>query len=158
LLVNGVAVAASTATFASATTNLTVASNTAGTGAFYKGALDDLSIFLWGNNTGQNKDGSPPNGANWGTLNLGTDNEWIAAKLASMGVTNPADVNLDGVVSGSGTGPAASDDVTFFIQHWMNVRQVNNLTVGDWISRQNGDLNYDGRTDMLDAFILHNGL
>src|SRR5205085_551894 len=97
-------------------------------------------------------------GQNWGTLNLGTDNAWIAANLTSLGVTNPADVNMNGVVSGDGTGPAATDDVTYFIQHWMNVRQVNGLTVGDWISRQNGDLNYDGRTDMLDALILHNGL
>ena len=35
---------------------------------------------------------------------------------------------------------------------------MNNLQVGDWVSRQNGDLNYDGATNLKDAFILHNGL
>ena len=49
-------------------------------------------------------------------------------------------------------------DVTSFVPDYNSVRCVNNLQVGDWISRQNGDLNFDGATDLKDAFILHNGL
>jgi hypothetical protein len=160
LFVNGVAVAASNATYAASTANLTVASNTAGTGNFYNGVLDDLKIFLWGNNTGQNNNGAGPNGQDWGTLNLGTDNEWIARKLTELGVTNPGDANLNGTVFGNGTGPAATDDVTFFVEKWQSVREigVNKVVVGDWVSRQNGDMNYDGRTDLLDAYILHQAL
>jgi hypothetical protein len=48
--------------------------------------------------------------------------------------------------------------VTAFTPDYGSVRRVNNLAVGDWISRQNGDLNFDGHVDLHDAFILHEGL
>ena len=117
--------------------------------------LDDVRLFFWGNNS---RESAPPGegnsgnrvGQNWGELNLAEDNDWIANQLETLGVTSPADVNLDGSVN--------LTDVTAFVPDYNSVRRVNNLQVGDWISRQNGDLNFDGATDLKDAFILHQGL
>jgi hypothetical protein len=65
------------------------------------------------------------------------------------------DVNGDGVVNGTGTGPAATDDVSFFIAHWLAERRVNNILVGDLTSRTTlGDLNYNGWTSLADWSIL----
>jgi hypothetical protein len=113
----------------------------------YRGVIDNVEIFLWGT--------SSANNANYGPLNLGVDNEWIAQQLVGK---NPADVNLDGVVSGNGTGPAATDDVTKLIQGYRSRRLVGGVQVGDWISRQQGDLNFDGIVDLGDAFMLRQWL
>ena len=159
LYVNGVAVIATSLSqaFDANSTPLSVGSNQAVDGNFYKGVLDDVRLFLWGDNTGQDS-GDGRLGQNWGTLDLSVDNDWIAQKLASLGVTNPADVNLNGSVFGDGTGPAATDDVTAFVQGWRSKRLVMDVQVGDWISRQQGDLNYDGIVDLKDAYILRQGL
>jgi hypothetical protein len=156
LYVNGVAVIATAPSqaFDANSTPLSIGSNQAVDGNFYTGVLDDVRLFLWGDNTGQDS-GDGRLGQNWGTLDLAVDNDWIAQKLASLGVTNRADVNLNGSVFGDGTGPAASDDVTAFIQGWRSQRLLaNGVQVGDWISRQQGDLNYDGIVDLSDAYIL----
>ena len=113
---------------------------------FYHGLIDDVEIFVWGVNTSDQ---------DFGTFNAGTDNEWIATQLAGLDV---ADVNLDGSVSGDGTGLPSNDDVSALIDGWLNVRELNGVQIGDWVSRQNGDLNFDGITDLKDAFILREGL
>jgi hypothetical protein len=65
------------------------------------------------------------------------------------------DVNLDGVVSGDGTGAWATDDVTAFAQGW----QFNNdAGKGDYVSWTNGDLNQDGTTNVADFFLLRGAL
>jgi hypothetical protein len=150
LYVNGIAVAASPNLYGFNETALSIGGNQAGDGNFYHGALDNVRLFLWGNNVRQTNDGAGPNGQEWGNFNLGDDNEWIARELAARGVTSDADVNLDGSVT-----PA---DVTAFLPDWASVNLVNGLAVGDWNSRQNGDLNYDGIVDLDDAVMLHQGL
>jgi hypothetical protein len=148
LLVNGVAVAArNDAVEFSATQLLTIGGarltqDDPLTNPF-RGVIDDVKVFVWGTST--------TSSANYGVLNLATDNQWIASQLAGK---NLADVNLDGVISGDGTGPAATDDVTKLIQGWNSQRTVNGVQVGDWISRQQGDLNFDGVVDLADAFML----
>jgi trimeric autotransporter adhesin len=64
-------------------------------------------------------------------------------------VTVLGDVNLDGIVSGDGTGAAATDDVTAFIQGWGT-----HQTTGNLISWQKGDLNQDGIVDVSDFLLL----
>ena len=64
-------------------------------------------------------------------------------------VTVMGDLNLDGIVSGDGTGPAATDDVTAFIQGWGT-----HQTTGNLISWQKGDLNQDGIVDVSDFLLL----
>jgi hypothetical protein len=59
------------------------------------------------------------------------------------------DLTLDGVVSGNGTGPAATDDVTAFIQGWSYQQAT-----GDITSWKKGDLNLDGKVDVADFLLL----
>ncbi|QDS98816.1 dockerin type I domain-containing protein [Adhaeretor mobilis] len=113
---------------------------------YYHGLADDASVFLWGRSTG---------GDNYGTFNAGTDNEWIAMQLSGF---DAADINLDGSVSGDGTGSSSSDDVSALIENWLTVRTVDDVQIGDWVSRQAGDLNFDGAVDLNDAFLLRDGL
>jgi hypothetical protein len=61
------------------------------------------------------------------------------------------DLNQDGVVAGTGSGPASSDDVSAFLAGW--------LTQGDGgiaARYARGDLNFDGITDLADWAILNN--
>ncbi len=163
LLVNGVAVSAiGDASYgndtAAATRKLVIGSNLAETGGFYDGLIDDARVFLWGNNTGQitpTTGQTPPftafpTGQDYGRLNLGDDNDWIVQELADLGVTDDADVNLDGVVD--------QDDVTAFSPNWLTVQTLNGVQIGDWNSRQDGDLNFDGAINLADAIILNQGL
>jgi hypothetical protein len=163
LLVNGVAVATSGNVSPDSNAQLysfnegalSIGSNQAGDANLYHGVVDDVRLFLWGNNSratappGEGNSGNR-NGRDWGDLNLAEDNDWIANQLDALGVASPADVNLDGSVNMS--------DVTAFVPDYGSVRRVNNLPVGDWVSRQNGDLNFDGHVDLKDAFMLHQGL
>lgn len=65
------------------------------------------------------------------------------------------DVNVDGVVSGDGTGSASVDDVSAFIAGW---NFNNGAPHGDYDSWTHGDMNLDGRTDVTDFFMLRNAL
>ena len=61
----------------------------------------------------------------------------------------PGDLNLDGVVSGNGTGSVTTDDVTAFVQGWGSQQAT-----GDINSWKKGDLNLDGKVDVLDFLML----
>jgi hypothetical protein len=61
-----------------------------------------------------------------------------------------ADLNQDGEVSGDGTGPADSDDVTAFVAGWLTTGAG---SITDRYAR--GDLNFDGITDLADWAILN---
>jgi hypothetical protein len=65
------------------------------------------------------------------------------------------DVNLDGIVSGNGTGPISSDDVTAFVAGWNYNNGMNRGTITSW---KNGDLTRDGRTDVSDFLRLRGAL
>ena len=150
LFVNGVAVAASNTFYGGDTSALSIGANQNGSGNFYNGVLDDVRLFFWGDNSGQTNGGAGPNGQDWGNLNLAQDNQWIANQLTVLGVTDAADVNLNGTVD--------NNDVTAFLPDWQKVRLVNGVQVGDWTSRQDSDLNFDGIVDLKDAYLLHQGL
>ena len=82
------------------------------------------------------------------------DNDYIAAKVVR------GDANGDGIVNGNGTGPAASDDVRFFVNHYLDQQIVTDLdgverVVGDITSVTTmADFNGSGTTDILDWYIL----
>jgi hypothetical protein len=65
------------------------------------------------------------------------------------------DVNLDGIVSGDGTGAVSVDDVSAFVTGW---RYNNGLGQGTITSWKNGDLNRDGKTDVVDFLRLRGAL
>ena len=113
---------------------------------FYKGIVDDVDVFLWGTNTSN---------FDFGTFNAGEDNDWIAAQLTGI---LPGDINRDGQVSGNGTGPVASDDVSALVLNWRYRQVFDGLLLGDWNSRLKGDLNFDGIVNLQDAFQVRNGL
>jgi hypothetical protein len=61
-----------------------------------------------------------------------------------------ADLNQDGAVSGNGSGPAATDDVTAFVSGWLVVGG------GSIVTRYSrGDINLNGVTDLADWAILN---
>lgn len=61
------------------------------------------------------------------------------------------DINLDGVVTGNGTGSASTDDITAFVQGWGWQQGAANVT-----SWKKGDLNLDGTTNAADYFLMRN--
>jgi hypothetical protein len=61
------------------------------------------------------------------------------------------DVNLDGVVSGNGSGPVESDDISAFVAGW---RWNNGTGKGNIKSWAKGDLNRDGKVSAADFFKL----
>ncbi len=80
-------------------------------------------------------------------------NEILNIMNAHTNYSIPGDVNLDGVLSGNGTGIAATDDVTAFVQGW-NWQQAQ-ANVESW---KKGDLNLDGVTDVDDFFLMRTAL
>jgi hypothetical protein len=152
LYVNGVAVSRFNDNYTESvlggvgSTNLYVGTNSGATGNFFTGQVDDVKLHVAGVYTPM----ANPIPVNWGAVDLGTENDFIASQNLVAG-----DVNGDGVVNGNGSGPAATDDVRFFVDHWLDERRVNNFLIGDLTSRTTlGDLNFDGRTSLADWAIL----
>lgn len=75
----------------------------------------------------------------------------LAIMTAQADYSIAGDVNMDGYVSGNGTGPASSDDVTAFVQGW---RYDNGTGKGTILSWSKGDLNRDGAVNAADFFKL----
>jgi hypothetical protein len=123
---------------------------------YFKGTLDDLQMYVFGNN----ETGTPGNlldGENWGAFDLFADNEWIANEIATTvpgGMLAPGDVNKDGEID--------SNDVDQFAANWLyqnlQAGAHGTQTVGDWLTWDKGDMNHDGITNLKDAFILHQAL
>jgi hypothetical protein len=127
LYINGVAVSRFNADYEEVTggtgdLNMYVGANSGATGNFFSGQLDDIKLHVAGVFTPQDN----PIPVNWGAVNLGTENDFIVSRNLVNG-----DVNGDGVVNGNGSGPVATDDVSFFIDHWLDQRTVNGFVMGD---------------------------
>jgi glucose/arabinose dehydrogenase len=69
--------------------------------------------------------------------------------LTVAAVFVPGDINGDGIVNGTGTGDPSSDDVAAFVAGWLHTQAM-----GDIHSRQRGDLDQNGVTDLFDWAIL----
>jgi hypothetical protein len=146
LYVNGIAVAATPSGYATgdqtgAALDIIIGAGLNRTSNFFQGQLDEMTIGVAGNNTGQ------PGGRNYGNFTLATDNDYVRQNLVGV---NPGDINRDGSVN--------TIDINTFIANWRRVQQVNGVTVGDLNSRLFGDLNMNGTVDIDDAFTLHAAL
>jgi hypothetical protein len=75
----------------------------------------------------------------------------ILSIMANPHYSIMGDLNLDGVVSGDGTGPADADDLTAFVGGWLTQHPVANIE-----SWKLGDLNQDAMTDLSDFRLLYN--
>jgi len=92
-------------------------------------------------------------GTAYGTYNFVEDNAIAAAELGPS--PNLADVNRDGSVSGDGTGPAATDDVTAFVEGFDFFNLVHGQLVGDLNTIDKGDVNVDGFVDISDWALIN---
>jgi hypothetical protein len=121
------------------TTPLTVGSNTAGTGEFFTGIVDDFRESIFGSSAS----------TNFGTFNYVTDNAYVASPV--VGLKNVAgDVNNDGSLTQA--------DKDAFIAGWLHKHVVNGFQIGDMSSRAQGDLNLDGITDIQDLVLIQHAL
>lgn len=77
----------------------------------------------------------------------------IADLRAQSNYSIMGDINLDGVVSGNGSGPWESDDVTALFQGWGYQKDEANI-----LTWKMGDLNQDGITNLADYVLLRNAL
>jgi len=168
LLVNGIAVDAAARdidTGGNFEAGLAIGSNQNADDNFFEGRIDDAKTFFWGNNTEEG-------GEDWGRYNPNVDNGWIKKQWEDMGVdpegpVATADVNGDGVISGDGTGSPENDDLAALAEGWNFEKiftdripegQGDEIRVGDWETRQEGDLNYNGRVGLGDFFLLASAL
>jgi len=148
--------------------DFTVGSNLTADGNFFDGKIDDIEVYV----AGDNRFGPPtlvdpnttlPNvapenqaavlaaaeGHFYGSFNLGLDNHFIAIQLA--GKSN-ADVNANGLVN--------QQDINIFVANYSTTPTVfqnslgNDVIVPDLNSRKAGDLNFDGYVDFADASLL----
>ncbi len=78
-------------------------------------------------------------------------NEILSIMNAHADYSVAGDVNLDGLVTGDGTGPTATDDISAFVQGW---RYDNGTGQGNILSWSKGDLNHDGKVNASDFFKL----
>jgi len=145
MYVNGIAVAAAPGGYTGAdSADLVVGANTGGddtnfTGGnaeFFTGIIDDLKLFVMGSNAA----------ANYGTFNLGTDNEFVVDFLTGVA----GDITNDGVLNQS--------DKNAFVAGWMDQKLVNGIRVGDLSTYGAGDLNFDGITNVFDLATFLNAL
>jgi hypothetical protein len=150
LYVNGVAIAATAGSYnAGDDLKLVIgadtgdgAGNAIGSANFFQGVVDEMTMFVMG---------KTPSGLDRGAFNFGADNAFAAQPAAMGGLTSLAgDVNQDNAVNNL--------DVTDFLAGWLKEKRVNNVRVGDITTIRDGDLNFDGITDLSDAFILHGAL
>jgi hypothetical protein len=113
---------------------------------FFRGVVDDMNMIVMGTvNTGPN----PARGTY--SFNLGDDSTYATLPVAISGLSGVnGDVNQDGLVN--------SVDVNDLVAGWFKEKRVNNVRVGDKLTIRQGDLNFDGITNLADVFQLHNAL
>ena len=131
---------------------LVIGANTAGTLSnfqggeeeFFTGIVDELSMYVLGTNDA---------GTAYGSYSFVEDNAIAAAELGAS--PNLTDINRDGSVSGDGTGPAATDDVTAFVAGFYFHNLVHGQLVGDLNTIEKGDVNVDGIVDISDWALIN---
>ena len=109
-----------------------------GANQLYSGVVDDLTFFAVGTTT---------NGLNLGKFNFGTDNGWATMHLSGVA----GDVDQNGALD-----PIA--DANALVAGWGSENLVDGIYAGDMTTILEGDLNFDGRTNLADAYLLHQAL
>ena len=152
LWVDGVAVAAAGGDYASSRVDLVVGANTAndengnftgGTSDFFVGEMDRLFFTVHGDNSG---DLGPPPGQDYGAFDFSTQNDFATANISLVA----GDLNNDGSFDGA--------DRQAFIDGWMDENLINGLRAGDITTIANGDINFDGITNLADLVLFQREL
>jgi hypothetical protein len=159
MFVNGVAVAAASGNYNEADeAPLVVGSNTGGTisaftggnAEFFSGIIDDLKMFVIGQApvcTTANGGCTPTRpAADYGAFNFATDNEY-------------ADFRLTGVVGDlNHSGTLTQVDKDAFIAGWLDKKVINGIQIGDLETYEQGDINFDGITNIFDLALMQSAL
>lgn len=124
---------------------------TGGTGEYYTGILDDLTMFVIGESTEVEDDPETPEnefaaGVDFGGFDFATDNAFAAFTLTGVA----GDLNNNGALDPS--------DKTNFINGWRNENVINTIRVPDLNSYAAGDLNFDGITNIFDLALMQDAL
>ena len=151
--VDGVAVAAAAGGYdISVRERLVVGANTAldevgnftgGTQDYFRGEMDNLSMFIMGDNS---SDLGPPPGQDYGQFDFGVTNEFAASVLSGIA----GDIDQDGDLDEA--------DKSDFITGWLSENLVGGFPVGDINTIRSGDLNFDGITDLRDLALIQAAL
>jgi hypothetical protein len=118
------------------------------TAEYFRGVLDDMNMFVMGSVLS----GSTPPAGNY-NFDLAADSTYFDVPFGQQvsGLTGvPGDVNQDTFVN--------SSDVSALVAGWMKEKRVNAVRVGDKFTIRDGDLNFDGITNLADVFQLHSAL
>ncbi|WP_231943591.1 PEP-CTERM sorting domain-containing protein [Aeoliella mucimassa] len=149
MYINGLAAVTQSGGYASSASGyLTVGSNAEGTGGYYAGLVDELEMFVLGDN-----------GIISSEFNYATDNDYFT-EVFLPSASSPGysageawivgDANFDGTVN--------DDDVNAFLDGWLSSNEDrvtgNGGAAGDYLSIGTGDFDLDGVTDRDDWFIL----
>jgi hypothetical protein len=138
LYIDGVVVAASSDSYAlTDDTDLVVGATIAAgdtLAEFFDGTLDELEMFVFGTSLAERNQ--------YGSFDPREDNDFIAAQTSVFG-----DLTGDGSVTMA--------DVNQFSLGWLSQNRVNGVLAGDLTSYADGDLNFDGVTDLGDAVIFN---
>jgi hypothetical protein len=140
MYVNGVAVAVSAPVDYAIDANfLTVGSNTAGNGEFFSGVIDELKFTVYGITF---------NAAaiHYGTYNFASENDYADFRLTGVA----GDLNHSGSLTQA--------DKDAFIAGWMDKKIINGLQIGDLQTYSQGDINFDGITNIHDLVLMQDAL
>jgi PEP-CTERM motif len=124
-----------------ANTNVINADGSVGTPAapgienFFRGVLDELELFVWG----QGYDPATDTFTDFGTFDFHTDNDFAATNLSAV----------FGDIDDSGS--VGQGDIDALVAGWRNEKTVNGIRAGDITTYAEGDLNFDGITDLVDV-------
>lgn len=113
---------------------------------YYKGKVDELSLFVFGDSSAS---AGSPAGEDYGGFVVWSDNDFIADSitLGAGGLPN-------GDITGNGGDPDQGD-IDAFVAGWLS---DNGYPLGDLASYGKGDMDFDGDTDLTDAYLLHEQL
>ena len=166
LYIDGIAVAAAEGGYdGGANEQLVVGSNTSrtednvfdgGTEEYYHGDLDELTMWVIGQagELSYTDDGGFPQtlpAADYGEFDPAVDNGYIRDIYLGTQGNDLLDFDGNGTVQIS-AGPGDNDggDIDAFVAGWMSQQLINGVPVGDLKSLKNGDVNFDGITDLAD--------
>ena len=157
MYVNGVAVAVASGNYdlldtadlvVGSNTGGTVTTFTGGTAEFFSGIIDDLKLFVIGQASLCGAPNCIPDrpAHDYGGFNFATDNEFADFKLTGV----PGDLNHSGSLTQA--------DKDAFIAGWMDRKVINGIQIGDLSTFEQGDLNFDGITNISDLAIMQSAL
>lgn len=115
---------------------------TVGDSDWFNGVLDELDMFVWGSTY----DLASNTFTDLGQFDYATDNEFAAGVLTGLA----GDVNQDNSLTQA--------DIDDFVSGFSTENRVNGVLVGDLNTIRDGDLNFDGITDLLDLGLLRDAI